>query len=950
MMEKRLKVLEQYNGDTVVVMPELDKQTKPSVANLLGLGLDQFAERIASVLPDITYPSLRPGYDIWDEKARQSRLANLGWWDMNRMELLEYKRARYLLAYASAPVTIHPTSPSASDQRKIPHWRVRSPLVTFPAECHDEMDCEPMNYVICHKYPLSWLQNRYPRPTAVLYKGKETKIHQDMMFEVLEYNDADETVLVAVGQARERDTGSWQDQSAVGGAGSVVLDRAPNRAEICNMVVPGRITLDKPIGHFDTMLHLFASQAKMAAYEEIGMFRSIFQEQWVQSHPNAPTRPKIVRDADGKNGVIGIIENGVLQTVGVNPGQQVPTAIDRLERAARLAGGIPAEFGGEAACLDPETEILTDQGWKRYFQVDVGTQVLTLNHETGMSEWKPIQKMNVYGAEPREMLEAEGPRHSSLSTLNHRWPTVVRGNRTWRVSEDLTSNDQIPIAAMNADVPVEPKWSDALVEAVAWFWTEGFVRASGGQISQSIKNSENVERIRAALTALWGPPTTNWRDLSGCGQGGVGHDRVPRWSQREPNYNGIVRFDLSRHAVDLLWSVCPDKVPDYGFLMSLTQAQLELFIKVSMLADNCGPDRLGQKDIRRSDAFAFAVILSGSGVSYQTRVKQESRPGWRPGGYVANIVRVRKRRFVKPKENALRGSSTFQKVIRNVAVWCPTTENGTWLARRHGSVYFTGNSNIRTGRRGAQVMGDTVDMPLQEYQQILASGKDAENVRAVKTMKGNFGFQMSMYVIPRDGKINQIKGAPNTYVPNDVFVSDFSKANYPFLGADASSIPIEIGQRVGTGEMSLQTAREMDPRIPDPVQEANRVISEGLEKALLGGMEQMLASGQTDPIVVAKVEMALRKDPTAHFADIYVQVHEEMQKEQAAMQAAQPPQPAALGAGSPGTGGPSPAAMPGAAVPPGGAAPQPLNPPPGAGQTNLAQLVSSLGQSSKPVG
>lgn len=609
MMDKRIKVLEQYNGETLVPLPELDQQTKPAVANLLGLGLDQFAQRIASVLPDINYPSLKPGFDMWDAKARKSRMANLGWWDMNRMPLLEYKRARYLLAFASAPVSIHPTAVNSSDMRKIPHWRIRSPLNTFPAVSTDELDCEPSDYIVCHEYPLSWLQDRYPQQVTVLYKGRSSQVNRDMKFEVLEYNDADETVLVAVGQTKdERQTGDWQESSA-GSAASVVLSRLPNRAGICNMVVPGRIVLDKPVGHFDTMLHLFTSQAKMAAYEELAMFRSIFPESWVMSHPNAPTRPKIVRNSDSKNGVIGLIENGVIQTVTLNPGAQVPTAIDRLERAARLAGGIPAEFGGEAA------------------------------------------------------------------------------------------------------------------------------------------------------------------------------------------------------------------------------------------------------------------------------------------------------------------------------------------------------SNIRTGRRGAQVMGDTVDMPLQEYQEILASAKDAENLRAVETMKSSFGTVVSMYTgIPRNGKINEIPNNPATYVPKDIFVTSESKAAYPFLGSDSSSIPIEIGQRVGTGEMSLQTARELDPKITDPVQEANRVISEGLEKALLGGMEQQLAAGGLDPAVVAKIEIALRQDPTKHFADIYVKVHEDMQKQQAAMQAAQPPQPAALGAGPPGApgGGPPPAQMPGAAVPPGGA--QPLNPGPAAGQQNLAALVSSLGQSSKPVG
>jgi hypothetical protein len=597
MMDVRMKVLEQYNGETKVDMPELDLSKKPAVANLLALGLDQFAQRIGSVLPDIDYPSLRPGYKDWDAKARMSRQANLGWWDMNRMDLLEYKRARYLLAFCGAPVTIHPVSSKVSDQRKIPFWRIRSPLNVFPAVPPDELDCEPADYIACHEYPLSWLQDNYPAQTAVLYKGRQSQVSRDMRFEVLEYNDADETVLVACGASKDdRTSGDWQDRDA-GSASSVLLMRTPNKAQICNIVWPGRIVLDKPVGHFDTMLHLFDGQARMAAYEDLSIFRSIFGEQWVTSHPNAPTKPRIVKDADGKQGIIGVIENGMIQSLNLQPGAQVPTAIDRLERAARLAGGIPAEFGGEAA------------------------------------------------------------------------------------------------------------------------------------------------------------------------------------------------------------------------------------------------------------------------------------------------------------------------------------------------------SNIRTGRRGAQVMGDTVDMPLQEYQQILASSHDAENVRAVRTMKAYHGTTVSMYVIPRDGKIASVPGNPATYKPNDVFVSDYSKASYPFLGSDSSSIPIEIGQRVGTGEMSLQTARELDPKISDPVAEAGRVISEGLEKALLGGIEQGLAGGTLDPIVAARCEAAMRADPNAHFADIYVQIHEKMQSEQAAQQQAmQAQQPQ----GQPGV---QPGQMPGATVPPGGA--QPLNPDVQPGQKNLADALSSLAQSSK---
>ena len=598
MMEKRLEVLKQYNGETIVPLPELDSTRKPGVANLLALGLDQFSQRIASVLPDVTYPSLRPGIVQWDEKARDSRAATLGWWKMNGMQRIAYKRARYLLAFSGAPVTISPVSTSANDKRNMPHWRIRNPLSTYAAPTDSDLDYEPSDYIVCHRYPLSWLERNYPNQTMVLYKGKDTEKARDQMYEVLEYNDADETVLVAVGADKETTRNGQWNEPTQGGASCVMLERVPNKAGICLMVYPGRIVLDKPMGHFDTMLHLFTSQAKMAAYEEIAIARSIFQEQWIESHPNAPTRPKITREANAKQGVIGIIENGVIQTQTINPGAQVPTAIDRLERASRLAGGIPAECGGESP------------------------------------------------------------------------------------------------------------------------------------------------------------------------------------------------------------------------------------------------------------------------------------------------------------------------------------------------------SNVRTARRGASVLSSGVDMPLQEYQEIFAASYEAENARAVKVMRSYYGNKPSMFFMSRDGKVNDHVGA-QTYTPNDTFVTDFCEVQYSFPGSDSASIPIEIGQRVGTTEMSLQSAREMDPAIDDPEEEGRRVVNEGLEKALLGGLENQAAQGSLDPLVISKVHMEMLKTRQP-LSVVYAKVHEQMQQEQAQNQAAQqqaiPDQP------------PGAEQQPGAAVPPGMASGQPPIPAAPQGSLNLQQIIGAMHPAAAPAG
>ena len=124
--------------------------------------------------------------------------------------------------------------------------------------------------------------------------------------------------------------------------------------------------------------------------------------------------------------------------------------------------------------MDEETEILTADGWKTVHDLRVGDEVLTLNHETGMSEWLPALEVCVFPAERRELILIEGRGHSSLSTPDHRWPVINgSGNRVWKTTETLACHSKIPLAAMCASLPQEPKYADAFVELVAWFWTEG---------------------------------------------------------------------------------------------------------------------------------------------------------------------------------------------------------------------------------------------------------------------------------------------------------------------------------------------------------------------------------------------------------------------------------------------------------------------------------------------
>jgi hypothetical protein len=235
-----------YHNEVMVPLPELDANEKPAVANLLAQGIDQMSLRVASVLPNIDYPALRGNIQSSVENARKRKQATLGWMDMNDMNIKMRRRARFQTAYASSPVSISPVSLNPNDKRQIPFWRVRNPLFTFPADTIDPDNMEPMDCIFEDRRPLRWIQTYYPESARALYKGKST---DDTLFTILEYVDGYETVLVAVGAAKE--SKGYMAGEVQAGASQIVLDRVPNRAEICPVVIPTRIGLDRVMSKYE---------------------------------------------------------------------------------------------------------------------------------------------------------------------------------------------------------------------------------------------------------------------------------------------------------------------------------------------------------------------------------------------------------------------------------------------------------------------------------------------------------------------------------------------------------------------------------------------------------------------------------------------------------------------------------------------------------------------------
>jgi len=183
-------------------------------------------------------------------------------------------------------------------------------------------------------------------------------------------------------------------------------------------------------------------------------------------------------------------------------------------------------------------------------------------------------------------------------------------------------------------------------------------------------------------------------------------------------------------------------------------------------------------------------------------------------------------------------------------------------------------SNIRTGRRGDAVLSAVIDFPVAEAQETFAYSLQEEDKVAIELAKSWAGdTKRTIYV----GTGNAAR--PITYVPNETFETSEHVVSYPASGSDINSLIIGIGQRVGLGIMSKQTAATLDPYIDNPETEHDSIIAEGLEQALMSGLQQQAASGAIPPLTVSKI-MALVKNDKMELAEALNKVTEDAIKEQ----------------------------------------------------------------------
>lgn len=353
-------VLAHYEGRTRVAMPELDSNEHVAIANLMVQAVDQTGARIASTEPMTTFRPDRPDSHSSQVRARQRGQAIRGLHVANQLKLKRRQRARWLIAYGTAPVVLRPWKGSVI-------WQPRSPLATFPAPMSELDQMVPEDCIFTHTQTWWWLRTNFPEEAMQLRRNKACR--DDDEFVLLEYVSNDTWMLIVLARepylstsisipgptspyARTANptidrvtTSMYAPTNTSGTQAFMKLTETPNRAKTCPVVIPSRIGLEGPTGQFNQMVSLFQEQAKLMALELNAVTEAIFPQQWAVQRANEQLEVTVTPNA--RLGRIGEMRGGDLQTVQINPGFQTYPTIDRLERAQKMTGGIPADYSGD---------------------------------------------------------------------------------------------------------------------------------------------------------------------------------------------------------------------------------------------------------------------------------------------------------------------------------------------------------------------------------------------------------------------------------------------------------------------------------------------------------------------------------------------------------------------------------------------------------------------------
>lgn len=345
-------------------------------------------------------------------------------------------------------------------------------------------------------------------------------------------------------------------------------------------------------------------------------------------------------------------------------------------RNLRTVWSFPTAQTPEAhfACVDEDTECLTIEGWKRQHQLTPGDKAAQFDIVTGRLSWGIVEDVARYQVDTQKMVLARSRHLDLIMTANHRCVIQRRHPQTRELQSPLVVRaDELK---PSHSIPVTANWEDGGDSSLSLAWAEllGWYVAEGHECKNSLAveiyqsetaNPNKVQRIEELLRSI----EAEWSSTRAKRQ----------WRGRDAV---SVVFRVSGYTATRLRELAPGKaVPVAALRWGADRIE-------ALLAGLIGGDGHVRADGRRiftQKAKRDVDLVQALCIRLGWSATMTPRAG---GTYCVYIGKHRTRSF-----RGTGGSGTdIDRVLYTGTVWCPKLPKGTWVARRNGRVFITGNT------------------------------------------------------------------------------------------------------------------------------------------------------------------------------------------------------------------------------------------------------------------
>lgn len=334
-----INIRDRYNGDVVVPLPDVsgDPQLPMVAMQAISDGVDNTAMQAASSRAGIFTPALTDSA-LSRRRADDRRRALYSTWHFSQLgDVHMYRAYRHLCGYGTNAFVV--LNDSVAGRARV---EVRDPLSAYPELRAPEDLRNPTNCGFVYGRSREWLIAHYPESEE--YFRNAPGHNWDTLWDVVEWIDEEDVVLgilgprlPAYGPVDTRNIGYYGYE----------LRRWENKAGMCPVVAPRRVTLDRIQGQLTKIIPTLDLLQRLTALDVAAAERAIFPD--MVAIGRGPTPPQLISGPwrDGRTGQVNIMTEGDVKLLQGAPGPLTQPVLDRIERVIRATGSVSPFYSGE---------------------------------------------------------------------------------------------------------------------------------------------------------------------------------------------------------------------------------------------------------------------------------------------------------------------------------------------------------------------------------------------------------------------------------------------------------------------------------------------------------------------------------------------------------------------------------------------------------------------------